>query len=352
MEDLPDGKAPIFSPSPASGDIPRSGSRSPGVGPGHGHRQGSRVGRTGRAAWDPWPLSATAWPGSPLSPVGAENRVTAAMSALTATRPHSCLTPSWPPAPRGDQGWGRDIELSGGDRAEMGVDLLGGCAVLADQRCFDLPDVGDLESRGGGQRHRRERVGGDVGEACCPQQSRQGPSVGEIDAPLGQQLEEPGAYPVGAVLDLPPGLDAGERLEARRRSPRSGACRRAAARPPCVAGPRPAVGTWTSTRRACTRSNPGPGGSSVATSCRRTSTFPGSSVLIQPTSRSVATTEPVGPTRSASSLGTPGPPAPTSQHRHPAATPIPSTCRMVTPSNSADSASKRVPAVGAVLSRR
>jgi hypothetical protein len=41
-----------------------------------------------------------------------------------------------------------------------------------------------------------------------------GPSVGEVDAPLGQELDEPAAHPVGAVLGLPPGLDAGERLEA------------------------------------------------------------------------------------------------------------------------------------------
>src|SRR6185312_4415377 len=50
--------------------------------------------------------------------------------------------------------------------------------------------------------------------------------------------------------------------------------------------------------------------------------------------------------------GTDGPPAPTSQQRHPGAIPSASTCRKVTGSKSADSAAIRSPASLTRLSRR
>ncbi|HEY0573345.1 MAG TPA: hypothetical protein VGD73_04530 [Pseudonocardia sp.] len=108
----------------------------------------------------------------------------------------------------------------------------------------------------------------------------------------------------------------------------------------------------TSTNRACTRSKSSPGGSSIATSCWRTSTPPAESVFIHCTSKSVASTYPLEPTRSRSSRGTDGPPAPTSQQRHPGRIPSASTFPAVTGSNSADSAPNRPPASAAALSNR
>ena len=83
-----------------------------------------------------------------------------------------------------------------------------------------------------------------------------------------------------------------------------------------------------------------PAAGSVPMSCRRTST-PGRSAGSQDVSMSVASTRPALPTRAASQAGTVTPPAPTSQHRQPAVTPVSSRCRNVTGSSSRASASNR-----------
>jgi hypothetical protein len=61
-------------------------------------------------------------------------------------------------------------------------------------------------------------------------------------------------------------------------------------------------------------------------------------------SMSVASTLPVGPTRSASHRAILPPPAPSSQHTHPSATPTPVRYRMVEGSKVTSSPEKRSPA--------
>ena len=67
---------------------------------------------------------------------------------------------------------------------------------------------------------------------------------------------------------------------------------------------------------------------------------------------SVASTEPVGPTRPASQAATAGPPAPTSQQRQPGATPVAASIRNVAGSKSSPMAARRMPASACRLSSR
>ena len=117
-------------------------------------------------------------------------------------------------------------------------------------------------------------------------------------------------------------------------------------------------GRWTRRSRACTRSNGPSGSGSAVTSWRATVTWGGTVPSGQAESAShevsisVTRTPPVSPTRPDSHEATPGPPAPTSQQRHPGLIPVASSVRNVAASNSSPMAASRTPASACRLSSR
>jgi hypothetical protein len=110
---------------------------------------------------------------------------------------------------------------------------------------------------------------GDIDQAGLTQCPRQSPAVAQVRAAARQQLPDRVAQPVGPLLCGAAVVQAGPWLQSGIGVLDQPPGRSAAA---IVAKARARSGTWTSTSRACTRSNvPGSGGGSAATSCRRTS---------------------------------------------------------------------------------
>ena len=186
----------------------------------------------------------------------------------------------------------------------------------------DLQEV-DLEQSGGGGGARGEghpSFAGDVTQAVRAQQVRQAASVRQVGPAFDEQLPEAAVDPPHARLLR--GHGYGRVEEGARRSLRSGPIRRDAKNlrvslvPARVGadGPRPAG-------RLGTRSKASWGASSLTTSCALAVSHGGFSWRSQRRSRSVASTDPVGPTVSASQRAMLPLPAPTSQHDHPGETP-------------------------------
>ena len=139
------------------------------------------------------------------------------------------------------------------------VDLGGGGVASRDERIGDLPGVGPLECPGCRVGDREVRLGTDVDETERAQLSRQVPTEGEIDSPLGEQGDEGGTDLVRPPL-VGRSAGRGKRLRAAQcRSPRSRVIRRAKGAghaPECQS----AFGYAGEDHRACTRSNVSAGG--------------------------------------------------------------------------------------------
>ena len=100
------------------------------------------------------------------------------------------------------------------------------------------------------------------------------------------------------------------------------------------------------------RSHGPTGSASVTRSRRRTSNWSSEGVRNRETSRSVATTRPADPTCVANQAAIDPPPAPSSRHRHPGATPIRPRCPVVTKSKASSNASKRATVSSRAFVRR
>ncbi len=140
-----------------------------------------------------------------------------------------------PSTPRRHQRRRADVEQAVLEAFGVGVEL-GLVEPRGGEGRVDLAEVGQLELERGGHGEGQVGVGSDVDETERPQPRGQRPAEVEIDAPLGQQLDEAVPEAVGPAALGGRRVESGARVAGRRRSPRRPPTRRGARWRPWSAG--------------------------------------------------------------------------------------------------------------------